>query len=95
MVVHFGMIHARSDYTKRIQDAAALIPTDEPVFLLRGQDPLAYRVAMYWADLYAAQPGADPRVTTMVRKHAAGMRDWAKATGNKLADVPEAVIENG
>ncbi len=34
------MRHARKDYN-RIQDPENKIPDDEPVFLLRGQDPLA------------------------------------------------------
>lgn len=34
------MIHAREDYS-RIQDPEGKIPEDEPVFLIRGQDPLA------------------------------------------------------
>jgi hypothetical protein len=32
------MFHARQDYNSRIQDSANIIPADEPVFLLRGQD---------------------------------------------------------
>ena len=36
------MKHARDDYN-RIQDPAGLIPADEPVFLLRGQDKLAIK----------------------------------------------------
>lgn len=34
------MKHARPDYD-RIQDPAGIIPEDEPVFLLRGQDRYA------------------------------------------------------
>jgi len=37
------MKHARPDYD-RIQDPAGLIPKYEPVFLLRGQDKLAWHV---------------------------------------------------
>ena len=42
------MIHARDDYN-RIQDPAGLIPADEPVFLLRGQDPAAPNTVDRWA----------------------------------------------
>ena len=35
------MKHARSDYQARIQDVAGLIPADEPVFFIRGQDKAA------------------------------------------------------
>lgn len=42
------MKHARPDYN-RIQDPAGLIPEDEPVFLLRGQDVLAPSLVKDWA----------------------------------------------
>lgn len=42
------MKHAREDYN-RIQDPAGLIPEDEPVFLLRGQDIFAPELVMAWA----------------------------------------------
>ncbi len=35
------MKHNRDDYNRRIQDSEGIIPDDEPVFLLRGQDPAA------------------------------------------------------
>jgi len=44
------MIHARTDYD-RIQDPAKLIPDDEPVFLLRGQDKLAWIAVWFYAVL--------------------------------------------
>jgi len=42
------MKHARQDYN-RIQDSEGLIPEDEPVFLLRGQDTVAPGVVRFWA----------------------------------------------
>lgn len=42
------MKHAREDYN-RIQDPAGLIPEDEPVFLLRGQDMFAPSLVREWA----------------------------------------------
>lgn len=41
------MKHAREDYN-RIQDPAGLIPEDEPVFLLRGQDMFAPELVLAW-----------------------------------------------
>ena len=35
------MFHARRDYNRRVQDSEGLIPDEEPVFLLRAQDPAA------------------------------------------------------
>ena len=42
------MKHARKDYN-RIQDPENKIPADEPVFIVRAQDPLAADVMRYWA----------------------------------------------
>lgn len=44
------MKHAREDYNKRIVDLENLIPEDEPVFLLRGQDEFAARAVEFYAD---------------------------------------------
>jgi hypothetical protein len=52
------MKHARRDYN-RIQDPAAQIPADEPVFLLRGQDPLAPSVVRNYAALCKAIANRD------------------------------------
>ena len=43
------MIHARKDYTDRIQDKAKKIPAKEPVFLLRGQDEVGHKAVRAWA----------------------------------------------
>jgi hypothetical protein len=64
------MIHARPDYTERIQDTAGLIPDDEPVLLIRGQD----RAAVPCIDM----------LTTMGR-HLDLIRDWQERYGSKVA----------
>lgn len=60
------MKHARADYD-RIQDPAGLIPEDEPVFLLRGQDIFAPQRLRDWANAIEAQFTQDPQ----------DARDWA------------------
>ncbi|HXK19943.1 MAG TPA: hypothetical protein VNG33_19165 [Polyangiaceae bacterium] len=78
------MKHARADYD-RIQDPAALIPDDEPVFLLRGQDKLAADVVLVYAAA-AEAAGASPELVRLCREHAEKMKAWPK---KKVPDVPE------
>ena len=42
------MLHAREDYN-RLQDPHGRIPFDEPVFLIRGQDPFAEATLEFYA----------------------------------------------
>lgn len=67
------MKHARPDYN-RIQDPANLIPEDEPVFLLRGQDQLAVH-ALEFYEFLASQAGAED-VAKLCRQHVELMRNW-------------------
>lgn len=53
------MKHARPDYTERIQDSAGLIPDDEPVLLIRGQDRAAVPCMIAWIAAYLEAGGAD------------------------------------
>lgn len=77
------MKHAREDYN-RFQDPAGLIPDDEPVFLLRGQDKIAWHVVKIYA--YCAElAGCSPELVHKVREHAKLMKQWAK----KLPDLQE------
>lgn len=81
------MKHARADYD-RIQDPAGLIPADEPVFLLRGQDMLAPAVVRQWANNAMAN-GVDRKMVDKALDQAAAMEAWAKAHGGrKLPDMP-------
>lgn len=63
------MKHGRSDYDQRIQDNAGLIPDEEPVFLLRGQDRMAARAVRHYADLLEST-GASFNHVEKVRRHA-------------------------
>jgi hypothetical protein len=76
------MRHARDDYA-RIQDPENKIPTEEPVFLMRGQDAIAAQVVRYYADL-AATVGCDPELVKGTRAHADLMEQWQP---KKLPDL--------
>lgn len=88
------MRHARPDYN-RIQDPLGLIPEDEPVFLLRGQDYAAPTAVEAWAEK-AAELGADPEIISIAREQAEAMRDYQDGPGlGKVPDLadPQAVVE--
>jgi len=79
------MRHARDDYN-RIQDPAGLIPDDEPVFLLRGQDKFAAQAVANYADIVAAN-GGDPQIVAWARAWAQEMECWRP---QKRPDMPAA-----
>jgi hypothetical protein len=79
------MIHARSDYM-RIQDPLKLIPEDEPVFLIRGQDVNGPAVVECWADL-AEQLGASEHIVEAARKQAELMRKYQANHIHKIPDM--------
>lgn len=82
------MKHAREDYN-RIQDPLQLIPNDEPVFLLRGQDIYAPVLLVQWAD-HHDDNGGDPAMSAMVRVQAAEMLTWqSKVKMKSIADLPK------
>lgn len=70
------MRHARSDYD-RIQDPSGKIPADEPVFVLRGQDPAAPATLRYWA-IRNEKEGGDPALTMATLAHARKMEEWQR-----------------
>ncbi len=76
------MKHARSDYN-RFQDPEGKIPEDEPVFLIRGQDPAGPATLEAYANL-AKLSGADMVIVAKSQLHAEAMRRWQD-------DHPEAV----
>lgn len=59
----------------RIQDPENKIPEDEPVFLLRGKDPLAPELLLNWATRLRLA-GGDPTMARMVEDHAQSMLVW-------------------
>ena len=79
------MHHARADYN-RIQDPAGLIPDDEPVFLIRGQDRAAPGAIEAWANLAEAY-GAEANIIAAAREHAALVRAYQGACQNKVPDL--------
>lgn len=88
------MKHARPDYEGRFIDQGApghpdhVIPEDEPVLLVRGQDKAAPATARAWAD-ENDRVGGDPEMSRLVREHADRIVEWQQATGRcKLADMP-------
>ena len=81
------MIHARKDYTERIQDSANKIPADEPVFLIRAQDQIAPDAVRAWAHLHRVNRGSDTAYD-LAMKHADLMEQWGRTHGTKAADVP-------
>ena len=87
------MIHARRDYTRRIQDSEKLIPKDEPVFLIRGQDEVGYRAVQAWANLHKLNGGSDVAYA-LAMEHAGKMETWAEKHGKKADVPPEALPVN-
>lgn len=61
-----------------------LIPRDEPVFLIRGQDAVSGDAVRAWANLAEAN-GAAPEILVIAREHAGKMDAWPKM---KTADLP-------
>jgi hypothetical protein len=78
--------HAREDY-QRIQDPAHLIPEDEPVFLLRGQDKVAPAAVGFWAFM-ASKEGAKKDIIDAALKQSDAMFDWQKKHNIKVPDLP-------
>lgn len=62
-----------------------LIPKDEPVFLIRGQDAVGGDAVRAWADLAEAN-GAKADILDIAREHAGKMDAWPK---KKTPDMPE------
>jgi len=76
------MKHQNEKYNERIQDAANLIPEDEPVFLIRAQDKVSGDTLRAWAQLND-DAGGSPEISTAVCEHAEKMDAWPN---KKLAD---------
>lgn len=83
------MKHARQDYQERIIDSAAAIPSDEPVFVIRGQDKVGWMAVEAYANL-AHAAGASAELVELCRAHAGEMRKWAALHG-KIPDLPRKV----
>lgn len=75
------MKHARYDYD-RIQDPAGLIPEDEPVFLIRGQDRFAVEIMQHYAELCRLNGVDCPLILEQIVR----MKNWPV---KKTPDGPE------
>jgi hypothetical protein len=64
-----------------------VIPHDEPVFLVRGQDPSAAAATRAWADDAEAR-GAAPEIVAAARTWADGLEEYAASIGKTVADAP-------
>lgn len=79
------MKHARVDYDV-IQAPESMIPADEPVFLIRGQDENGGDAVRRWAEM-AERRGASLEIVHAAREHARLMDLWPK---KKTPDMPGA-----
>lgn len=81
------MKHARDDYD-RIQDPMAIIPHDEPVFLIRGQDRCAPDTVRFWAER-AERLGAAPDIVNAAIRQADAMENWLAHRVSKIPDLKD------
>jgi hypothetical protein len=68
-------------------DDQPIIPDDEPVFLIRGQDRAAIPAAEAWCAV-AEGLGADAGIIATVRRHIEVMREWQASHPTKVPDAP-------
>lgn len=83
------MIHARLDYQGRIVDTANLIPENEPVFLLRGQDKLVPQILRYYVELTRSESESDDaaNIADLVENHIYHIETWQEEHISKYADL--------
>jgi len=76
------MKHENEKYDDRIVDVDEIIPEDEPVFLIRGQDILGGDVVRHYAILLetiSRQHHIDnTKKVHSIREHARRMDNWSK-----------------
>lgn len=72
-------------------DVDPIIPDDEPVFLIRGQDLAAIPAAEAWCEA-AAHLGADQEIIDAVRRHIDVVRRWQREHAAKVPDAPAGVL---
>lgn len=68
-----------------------IIPADEPVFLLRGQNVVAADTVRWWVE-QAENVGAAPDIIAVALEHADRMEAWPK---KKVADLSPALATGG
>lgn len=67
-----------------------IIPDDEPVFLIRGQDLAAIPAAAAWCEA-AERLGAEPELIETVRRHMDLVGEWQQDHA-KVPDAPADVL---
>ena len=83
------MLHARKDYNRRVQDSENIIPEDEPVFLIRGQDIHAPIILEIYALLVSESDAPNQAIIDNTKKHAERMRQWHEDCNVKYPNMPE------
>ena len=86
------MVFGRDDYN-RIQDPEGLIPVDEPVFLLRAQDPSSSAAIRKWAE-ENLKNGGDPEASRLALLQAQRMDLWQHKPVDLHADRDERLRES-
>lgn len=71
--------------------AGPIIPDDEPVFLVRGQDLAAIPTAEAWCKA-AEELGADAGIVDAVRRHIEVVREWQARHPAKVPDAPDSAL---
>ncbi len=79
------MKHARPDYD-RFQDPLGIIPEDEPVFLIRGQDLAAVPVLRYYL-MTAIKVGCKQDMVDAIYSHIKLMEEWQRTRARKTPDL--------
>lgn len=79
------MKHARSDYDP-IQDPRGLIPADEPVMLIRGQDQAAIPAMRAWVEAHL-QAGGGRDLAELIVDHMGRVATWQDEHVRKVADL--------
>ena len=82
------MLHAREDYNKRIQDNENKIPEDEPVFLVRAQDPSMISILETWI-WRSRKLHVDDEMIKLVEDHKEKVIKWQKEKKIKIPDLPK------
>lgn len=85
------MRFARTDYDNRIVDTAGEIPEDEPVLIIRGQDPAAKYALEAYVRAYQ-DFGADREHLVALNTHRQDMEKWAREHPHGPATVPAEVL---
>lgn len=85
------MLHMRRDYQDRIQDEQQLIPDDEPVMLIRGQDIAAIPALDAWIAA-SIENGVDKDLIDSAYRHRDRIAAWQVDQRVKVADCDKALL---